>query len=46
MLAMGIATPNMKAVEEGKVAGKMAFDIIDRAPSIQEDTGNNKGENI
>jgi len=31
---MGMATPNLKAVAEGRVAGKMAFDIIDRKPLI------------
>jgi hypothetical protein len=34
MFSMGIATPNMKAVIEGRAAGKMAFDIIDRVPAI------------
>lgn len=29
-----MATPNIKAVSEGKVAGKMAYDIIDRKPAI------------
>ena len=32
MFSIGMATPNLKAVAEGKVAGKMAFDIIDRKP--------------
>ncbi len=30
MYALGHAIPNMRAVAEGRVAGKMAFDIIDR----------------
>jgi ATP-binding cassette subfamily B (MDR/TAP) protein 1 len=34
MFSIGMATPNIKAVTEGRVAGKMAFDIIDRKPSI------------
>lgn len=42
MFSVGLATPNMKAVTEGKVAGKLAFDIIDRKPQIDQD--NNKGK--
>lgn len=34
MFSVGLATPNIKAVTEGKVAGKLAFDIIDRKPQI------------
>jgi hypothetical protein len=34
MFSIGMAAPNMKAITEGKVAGKQAFDIIDRVPSI------------
>jgi hypothetical protein len=34
MFSVGMATPNLKAVAEGKVAGKMAFEIIDRIPKI------------
>lgn len=30
MMSIGMATPNLKAVAEGRVAGKMAFDIIDK----------------
>lgn len=30
-----MATPNIKAVTEGRVAGKMAYEIIDRVPSIK-----------
>ena len=30
VFSLGMATPNIKAITEGKVAGKMAFDIIDR----------------
>lgn len=32
--SIGIASQNLKSVAEGKVAGKMVFDIIDRVPSI------------
>jgi hypothetical protein len=34
MFSVGMATPNLKAVAEGKVAGKMAFEVIDRIPKI------------
>lgn len=34
MFSLGMAAPNLKAVAEGRVAGKMAFDIIDRKPAI------------
>lgn len=37
MFSVGMATPNIKAVAEGKVAGKMAFDIINRKPTIDQD---------
>lgn len=33
--SIGIASQNIKAVGEGKVAGKMIFDIIDRKPEIE-----------
>lgn len=36
-MSIGMATPNIKAVVEGQVAGKMAFDIIDRKPKIALD---------
>jgi ABC-type multidrug transport system fused ATPase/permease subunit len=32
--SLGLAAPNFKAITEGKVAGKMAYDIIDRVPDI------------
>lgn len=35
MFCIGFATPNIKAVAEGKVAGKMAFDVIEREPNIK-----------
>jgi len=34
MFSLGMAAPNIKAVTEGRIAAKMAFDIIDRVPSI------------
>ncbi len=34
MFSVGLATPNIKAVTEGRVAAKLAFDIIDRKPAI------------
>jgi ATP-binding cassette subfamily B (MDR/TAP) protein 1 len=37
MFSLGMATPNIKAVLEGRAAGKMAFDIIDRNPTIDQD---------
>lgn len=42
MFSMGMATPNIKAVIEGKAAGKMAFDIIEREPKIDQDDPNGK----
>jgi hypothetical protein len=33
-MSIGMATPNIKAVAEGKVAGKLAYDIIERKPKI------------
>ena len=37
MFSVGLATPNLKAVTEGRVAGKLAFEIIDRKPQIDQD---------
>lgn len=34
MFSLGTAAPNIKAVIEGRAAGKMAFDIIERKPTI------------
>jgi len=31
-ISLGLAAPNIKAVTEGRVAGKLAFEIIDRKP--------------
>jgi hypothetical protein len=33
IMSFGVAAPNFKAIVEGKIAGKQAFDIIDR-PSL------------
>jgi hypothetical protein len=35
--SLGLAAPNMKALTEGRVAGKMAYDIIERVPEINPD---------
>ena len=37
IFSIGFATPNLKALTEGRVAGKMAFDIIERKPAIPLD---------
>lgn len=37
VFAIGMATPNIKAVVEGQVAGKLAYDLINRVPKIQTD---------
>jgi ATP-binding cassette subfamily B (MDR/TAP) protein 1 len=34
VFSLGMATPNIKAITEGKVAGKIAYDVIDRKPKI------------
>lgn len=34
VFSLGMGTPNIKAITEGKVAGKIAYDIIDRKPKI------------
>jgi ATP-binding cassette, subfamily B (MDR/TAP), member 1 len=40
VFSLGAATPNIKAITEGTVAGKMAYDIIDRKPKILLDEPN------
>lgn len=35
--SLGLAAPNFKALTEGRVAGKMAYDIIERKPAIPLD---------
>ena len=43
VFSLGMATSNIKAITEGKVAGKMAFDIIDRVSAIKlEERGSKK----
>lgn len=37
IFSLGQITPNVKAVAEGKAAGKSAFDIIERQPAIPVD---------
>jgi ATP-binding cassette subfamily B (MDR/TAP) protein 1 len=37
VFSLGMAIPNLKAVTEGRVAGKLAYDIIDRVPKIRLD---------
>jgi ABC-type multidrug transport system fused ATPase/permease subunit len=37
VLSLGMTAPNIKAIAEGKVAGKMAYDVIDRKPKIMLD---------
>ena len=34
LMAVGNSAPNIKAVIEGRTAGKMAFDVIERQPTI------------
>ena len=46
MFAVGTAAPNIKAISEGLVAGKMVYDIIDRVPSILIDDQNAKKINL
>lgn len=42
MLSLGMAAPNIKSVVEGRVAGKIVFDIIDRSPQISIDSKDGK----
>ena len=37
VFALGQAAPNIKAVTEGKIAGKMAYELIERVPQIKLD---------
>jgi hypothetical protein len=34
VMSLGMATPNIRAITEGRVAGKVAYDVIDRKPKI------------
>ena len=42
LFGLGGAGPAMNAVNEGCVAGKAAFDVLDRVPVIQQDEPNTK----
>lgn len=42
IMSLGTASPNFKAITEGRVAGKLAYDIIDRAPKILLDDPKSK----
>lgn len=42
MVYIGMATPNFKAITEGKISGKMAYDVILRKPEIDLDQSNSK----
>ena len=42
VFSLGAATPNIKAVVEGTIAGKLAYDIINRKPDILIDDPNAK----
>ncbi|CDW80084.1 abc transporter family protein [Stylonychia lemnae] len=37
IFSLGLAAPNFKALTEGRVAGKMAYEIIERVPKINLD---------
>jgi ATP-binding cassette, subfamily B (MDR/TAP), member 1 len=39
VMSLGMASPQLKSITEGKVAGKMAYDIIDREPLIKANLG-------
>lgn len=39
VFSLGTAAPNFKAIAEGRVAGKLAFDIMEREPAIKIDQG-------
>jgi ATP-binding cassette subfamily B (MDR/TAP) protein 1 len=34
VFSLGMAAPNIKAVTEGRIAGKVAYDLIERKPKI------------
>lgn len=42
LFSLGMAIPNIGAITEGRVAGKMAYDIIERKPEIDMDEKNAK----
>jgi len=35
IFSLGLVLPNVKAVEEGSIAAKLAFDVIEREPAIK-----------
>jgi len=39
VMSLGMASPQLKSITEGKVAGKMAYDIIERKPEISLEEG-------
>ena len=39
VMSLGMAAPQLKSITEGQVAGKMAYDIIERVPQIKVDEG-------
>ena len=39
VMSLGMSSPQIKSITEGRVAGKMAYDIIDREPVIKLDQG-------
>ena len=42
VFSLGMASPNIKAVTEGRVAGKQAYKVIERTPRILLDDPNAK----
>ena len=44
IFALGMAGPNFKSIAEGQVAGKLAFDIIERKPDVLIDGNQSKQE--
>lgn len=37
--SVGLSAPTLKLIKEGQIAGKFAYDIIDRTPKIALDEG-------
>lgn len=42
MFALGLGSPNIKAIAEGRAAGKSAFEVIDRQTAIKANDKNAK----
>ena len=40
VFSLGMTTPNLKAITEGRVAGKSAYEILERTPKILLDDPN------